>query len=173
MREKPAQRQNQSFRGQERKPWRKPGHWARSSHAQEDSTEEVAELWPWAWWDNQEESGLMAAGLDGPGMTEPGSSYHGSLFHQDMKKPILLFPFPQGHSTISVHIPRASRLSKLFLTLNRRVEDYRTYQRKAPREGGTRAGHRTGEVSLGLKARAEPHSEQCICSGKEGGGVRH
>lgn len=68
-----------------------------------------------------------------------------------------------------VHIPRATRLFKFFLTLNRRAEDYRTSQRKAPREGGAQTGHGTGEASLGLKARAEPHREEHICSGKEEG----
>lgn len=95
--------------------------------------------------------------LDDLGMRKPGTSFQGKpISPEDEKAPFAFFPLPWESIPILVHIPRAIKLSKLFLTPNRRVYGQRTSQRKAPQESGVHVGPETREVSLGLKLRAEP-----------------
>lgn len=93
-------------------------------------------------WDNQEE----------PGKRGPGRSYPEPISLGDAKAHFAL-SIPTGSATILVHTTRATRLSKLSLTLNRTIEDHRPSPKRGPREGGP-SRQEPGEVSL--KLRAEP-----------------
>lgn len=107
-------------------------------------------------------------GLEDAGKRGPGRSYPEPISLGDAKAHFALST-PTGGATILVHMPRATRLSKLFLTLNRTVEDHRPFPKTGPRGGGP-SRQEPGEVSL--KVRAEPQVNNVSDPGRREKGVR-
>lgn len=135
-------------RGRRGRPAGPPGH--RHRHGQLSPEDPPAEPGPGRV-GQQEEPG-RGPGLEDPGKRGPGRSYPEPISLGDAKAHFALST-PTGGATILVHMPRATRLSKLFVTLNRTVEDHRTFPKRGPRGGGP-SRQEPGEVSL--KVRAEP-----------------